>query len=278
MICLKALGGLDLDFGNLGRVASSLRPRVLALLALLLGSGAAAISRDKVLAYLWPDSDTEHARNSLKQALYTLRHCLGRAIVQSCCGGLRLDRSLIACDVWEFEAAIADGRLDAAAELYRGPFLDGVHVSGLAEFERWVEDERQRIDHEFGLVLQRLASQAAQNERWDAAVEWSRRLTWRDPLSSVNTLRLMQALVRAGDPTKALEHFRWYARRVSVELGSPPAEEVLRLAAEIRQGLNERVEPLAPGAARFGAKLSSKLLGRRVVQALAGTTATSLFS
>jgi DNA-binding SARP family transcriptional activator len=251
---------------------------VLALLALLLGSGAAAISRDKVLAYLWPDSDTEHARNSLKQALYTLRHCLGRAIVQSCCGGLRLDRSLIACDVWEFDAAIADGRIDTAAELYRGPFLDGVHVSGLAEFERWVEDERQRIDHEFGLVLQRLASQAAQNERWDAAVEWSRRLTWRDPLSSVNTLRLMQALVTAGDPTKALEHFRWYARRVSVELGSPPAEEVLRLAAEIRQGLNERVEPLAPGAARFGAKLSSKLLGRRVVQALAGTTATSLFS
>jgi len=103
MICLRALGCLDLDLGNADGAASSLRPRVLALLALLLGSRAAAISRDKVVAYLWPDSDTEHARNSLKQALFTLRHCLGRAIVQSCCGGLRLDHALVACDVWEFE-------------------------------------------------------------------------------------------------------------------------------------------------------------------------------
>jgi DNA-binding SARP family transcriptional activator len=248
MIRLQALGGLDLDVGNAGRFAPSLRPRVLALLALLLGAGTRAISRDKVLAYLWPNSDSDHARNSLKQALFTIRHHLGPSIVQSCCGGLRLDRSLVACDVWEFEQAICAARLDAAAALYRGPFLDGVHVSGLDEFERWVEDQRQRLDHCFGMVLRRLACDATGQGRWEAAVEWSRRLTWRDPLSSVDALRLMRALIAAGDPTGALEHSRRYTGRVSAELGTPPAEELVRLAGEVRRRLSGPAEFQTPGA------------------------------
>jgi DNA-binding SARP family transcriptional activator len=242
MIRLQALGGLDLDLGNAGRGAPQLRPRVLALLALLLGTRSRAISRDKVLAYLWPDSDTDHARNSLKQALFALRHRLGRSIVHPWCGGLRLDPSMVGCDVWEFEEAISSHRLEAAAELYRGPFLDGVHVSGLAEFEHWVEDERQRLDQQFGLVLQRLACHAHAEGRFDAAVEWSRRLARRDPLSSAEAVRLMRALVAAGDPTGALDHFRRYARCVSAELGSPPADELVRLAGEIRRGLTGATE------------------------------------
>ena len=248
MIRLQAFGGLNLDVGHVGVVAPSVRPRVLALVALLLGPRAGALSRDKVLAYLWPDSDTDHARNSLKQALFTLRQCLGRAIVQSCCGGIRLDRSLVHCDVWEFEEAICAGRLEHAAELYRGPFLDGIYVSGLAEFERWVDDERQCLDSQFGLALQRLACKARAEGRLDDAVEWSRRLALREPLSSAAALRLMRALVAAGDPTAALDHFRRYARRVGADLGSPPADELVRLAGEIRRDLAGPAESPPLGA------------------------------
>jgi DNA-binding SARP family transcriptional activator len=258
MIRLQAFGGLNLDVGHVGVVVPSVRPRVLALLALLLGPRAGALSRDKVLAYLWPDSDIDHARNSLKQALFTLRQCLGRAIVQPCYGGIRLDRSLVHCDVWEFEEAICAGRLERAAELYRGPFLDGIYVSGLAEFERWVDDERQRMDQQFGLVLQRLACQARAEGRLDDAVEWSRRLALREPLSSAAALRLMRALVAAGDPTAALDHFRRYARRIGAELGSPPADELVRLASEIRRDLAGPAEsppfgspPVRPDQARL---------------------------
>jgi DNA-binding SARP family transcriptional activator len=242
MIRLQAFGGMDLDVGHVEVVALSLRPRVLALLALLLGCRAGALGRDKVLAYLWPGSDTDHARNSLKQALFTLRQSLGRAIVRSCCGGITLDRSLVYCDVWDFEEAICAGRLEHAAELYRGPFLDGIYVSGLAEFERWVDDERQRLNQQVGLVLHRLACHARAEGRLDDAVEWSRRLALREPLSSPVALRLMRAHVAAGDPTGALDYFRRYARRIGAELGSPPADELVRLAGEIRRDLGGPAE------------------------------------
>jgi DNA-binding SARP family transcriptional activator len=267
MIRLHALGGLDVVLSHAGSAAPTLRPRVLALLSLLLGTGARTVTRDKVLAYLWPDSDTNHARNSLKQALFTLRHCLGPAIVQSWCGGLRLDRNLVWCDAWVFEEAICAGRLESAAELYRGPFLDGVHISGLAEFERWVEAERRRLDQQFGLVLQRLVCHAGTDGRLDEAVEWSRRLAWRDPLSSADALRLMRALVAAGDPTGALDHFRCHARRVGSELGSPPGEELTQLAEEIRRGLTVPAEKQPLGSPPVQARAVRKdqfRLARRI--------------
>jgi hypothetical protein len=47
------------------------------------------ISRDKLLAYLWPDSDSVHARNSLKQALFSLRHALDCRLLISSSGFFR---------------------------------------------------------------------------------------------------------------------------------------------------------------------------------------------
>jgi hypothetical protein len=55
----------------------------LALLALVAGHGDQGVSRDKLLAYLWPESDEARARNSLKQVLFGLvgnwaTHCSSR--------------------------------------------------------------------------------------------------------------------------------------------------------------------------------------------------------
>jgi DNA-binding SARP family transcriptional activator len=76
---LRTFGGLGVesDNGSLGGAATQRKP--LALLALLAATGERPISRDKLLAYLWPESDPEHARNALRQCLYALRRDLKAA-------------------------------------------------------------------------------------------------------------------------------------------------------------------------------------------------------
>ena len=59
-----------------GRAAQRHRLAMLALLALAPGQ---RLSRDKLIALLWPESDTERARNSLSQALRFLRRYLGES-------------------------------------------------------------------------------------------------------------------------------------------------------------------------------------------------------
>lgn len=250
MIGLRTFGGFDVDLDGAPSGTHCLRPRVMALLALLVGHGSRGISRDKVLGYLWPESDTEHARNSLKQALFSLRHAFDHPLVLWSPGFLRLNPQLVEADLWSFQSARERGEELTAVSLYHGPFLDGFYVSGLAEFERWAELERGRLAAAYADALKALATRAEASADWSAAVVWWRRATESEPYSTPAVLGLMHALVSAGDPTAAVEHARRHAARVHEELGCPVADEVVSF---VRRLVTRRsaATGLSPGAAEL---------------------------
>ncbi|HEX7939263.1 MAG TPA: hypothetical protein VF483_09755, partial [Gemmatimonadaceae bacterium] len=115
------------------------------------------MSRDKLIGYLWPDRDTEHARNLLKTAVHELRKTLGEDVIRSTGDQLSLNTSLLTCDVVDFEAAVAAKDYEKAAALYRGPFLDGFFLKGAHEFELWVDAQRAKLATMRGRVSRELA-------------------------------------------------------------------------------------------------------------------------
>jgi len=246
MLCLKTLGGLRVERTDAPLPSNRPRRRLAALLALIAGHDPPGISRDKLLAYLWPESDTGAARNSLKQALCSLRQSLGNPLVNCAGGVLRLDPNLIETDLWQFETALGRGDEAAAVEVYRGPFLDGFTVSGLNEFERWMVAERERLARRYGDALRTLAQRAEINRDTLAASIWWRRLTVAEPLCSTAALGLMRALAAAGDPTSAREHARVHAAYVRAELGGPVAEAVVVFANQLRDDPIPGEPPVAP--------------------------------
>jgi hypothetical protein len=118
------LGGLSIENSGSKDAAANRRP--LALLALLAVNGSRGLSRDKVVALLWPESDAEHGRNSLSQVLSVLRRELAADDPVLGTVELRINTDVLACDVMEFEERIVANDLDAATRLYTGSFLDGV--------------------------------------------------------------------------------------------------------------------------------------------------------
>src|SRR5688572_10057913 len=137
MLRLLTFGGLALARDD-GSPAPRLRPQRLAILAVLAAAGERGVSRQRMSGLLWADADEEHARHSLRQALYALRQELGTEVVKSD-GVLSLDRAALSSDVGDFRAALAAGDRAGAAALARGAFLDGFSFSGAPEFERWVD-------------------------------------------------------------------------------------------------------------------------------------------
>src|SRR5919202_751236 len=95
---LITLGGLTIEGDGISCAATAHR-RPLAILALLAAAGELGLSRDKVLAYLWPESNIERARNSLKQAVRTLRQALRRDPILSRGGGLQLEPAPLTTDL-----------------------------------------------------------------------------------------------------------------------------------------------------------------------------------
>lgn len=236
MLRLLTLGGLSLvDDGIAVSGAASQRSR-LALLAVLAAAGAAGITRDKVLAILWPESDDERARHALKQGVYALRRDLGNENAIAGTATLSLDPTIVASDIREFDDAMARGDDAAACGLYAGPFLDGVFIKAAPEFDQWAATERARLERAHVDAIGRLALAFEMAGDAPAAVHWWRRAAAAEPLSGRVALSLMRALADSGDTSTAIQHARVHDAMVRGELDTPADDAVLTLAEQLRNG------------------------------------------
>jgi DNA-binding SARP family transcriptional activator len=158
MFYLKLFGSpsLERDDGAplTGRAAQRHRVALLALLAL---APAQRLSRDKLIAYLWPESDSERGRNLLNVSTYVLRAAMGESALLSSGDDLRLNADVIQVDVAEFEAALERADHARVVALYRSRFLDGFFLSEAPEFEQWAERERERLARGYERALEELA-------------------------------------------------------------------------------------------------------------------------
>lgn len=246
MFRLVTFGGLSLVDRDGSPVPT---PRLrLGLLALLASAGSRGLTRDKVVAYLWPESPAENARHALEQLLYSLRRQAPKDLLVGA-DPLRLNPAVVATDVTEFEKAIAEGRLADAVALYRGPFLDGFFLSDSPEFETWAESERAELAREHARALYQLAKAAGSSGHHTVEIECWRKLSAVDPLSERGATGLARALASAGDWSGALQHSKAYDALVRRELG----EERAQLTALVERLRAEKAapSPIAAGASRY---------------------------
>jgi DNA-binding SARP family transcriptional activator/TolB-like protein len=228
---LRTFGGLEIEDEAGKPVAPPGRRHALALLALLAGSNQDGLSRDRLIAYLWPESDDARGRNSLKQAAFALRKVLGPDIIANGAASLRLNPDVISVDTWAFAEAVARSEFPKAADLYRGPFLDGFYLAGSASFEHWVEEERERLASQHRALLEKLAVRATKANRPRESARWWRRLAHAEPLDARYATELVKALDAAGDRAGAEAHSRLYAGLVREELGADPDPAVKEVLA-----------------------------------------------
>jgi DNA-binding SARP family transcriptional activator len=235
MLELRTFGGLSVAGHVTPPTGATTSRRQLALLVLLAASGERGLSRDKALAYLWPEGESERARHALNQTLYALRRTLGEDAVTSGGAELRLNPNVMIADVADFEAALRRGDRARAAALYTGPFLDGFFLDDAPEFERWTESERSRLAQRLSGAMQSLATEASARGDHQAAAEWWRRLAAAEPLNSRVALSLMTALVESGDRGGALRHARAHTSLLREELDVAPDPAIAALARQLRE-------------------------------------------
>jgi len=162
--------------------------------------------RDQVVSLFWPDLDQEHARGALSQALRYLRRALvEEVIITQGEEEIGVNRDLLGCDATAFTALCGSEHLEAALELYKGPFLDGFFVTDAArEFEQWMLEERARYRTQATQVALRLAETAEQAANLKQAVDWARRAAAISPGEEVVAARLIRLLDEGGDRAGAL--------------------------------------------------------------------------
>ena len=230
---LITFGGLSVKNGTLINGVANPRSR-LAILAVLAVAGDRGVRREKLSALFWPESNEERARNALRQALFIIRRDIGANDITIGVTDLRLNPAVLQADVVEFDDAIRSGRFEDAATLYGGSFLDGVYLREAPEFERWVEEQRQRLAAEYGRALEKAATAATERGDARSAIAWWERRVALDPLSGRVASAYMEALVQGDEREQAIRHAATHARLVQSELESDPDSGVLDLAKRLR--------------------------------------------
>lgn len=236
MLRLTTFGGLALSRDGVALTGAAAQRSRLSLLALLATAGPTGFSRDKLLLYLWPESDEERARHALKQAVYSLRRELGADEVIVGTASLSLNPVIITSDAREFETAVASGDLATAVSLYTGPFLDGFHLKDSTEFERWSAEHRSRFADMWRKAVETLAGTHLSRGEYREAAGCFRRLVNAEPLSGPHTAELMRALAESGDVGAALQQFKIHETLLREELDASPEPAVAQLAEQLRSG------------------------------------------
>ena len=220
--------------GPLGGCAA--QRQALALLTLVAAAGDRGLSRDKIIALLWPETDARRSGHRLSQLLHALRRSLGEDSLTAAAGEIRLNPHRITSDVAEFKAARLRGELERAVACYSGSFMDGFFLSDSPEFERWVESERTALARAYGESLETLAIDAESRGERSIASKWWSLLADHEPLSSRVIMRLMSALAAHGDRAGALQHAQRYEVSVGRDLEASPNPAVIALADRLRRG------------------------------------------
>ena len=154
--------------------------------------------------------------------------------MQSTGDDLRLNPSRLTCDLWEFDAALGRDDPEAAVAIYRGPFLNGFHLSDAEEFEHWADGERSRLARRYNQALEQLAEREMKTGNPLRAAEWWSRLATEDPYNSRIAVRYMQALEAAGDRAGALRHASVHSELLRTDLDAAPEREVVAFAERLR--------------------------------------------
>lgn len=233
MIRFQTLGTLEVTMDGAAAPSELNWKKNIALLLYLARAPRRRCTREQLIGLLWPDKADEAARQSVREAIRTLRQYVGEGLTAT--GDvIELADDAVELDTDQLERLVKQRDWAHTTPLINGDFLEGFKIPDASGFEDWLTVERS---HWHGLSMDALLRHA--EERLDAGDE----LGADDPLIkarkidpfSQRALRLhMRRRAATGDRSGAvelLEQFLKDARRdgeVTVEPETQVMVERLR--------------------------------------------------
>ncbi|HEY3475497.1 MAG TPA: BTAD domain-containing putative transcriptional regulator [Anaerolineales bacterium] len=225
-------------------------------------------TREQVAGIFWGDSSSQIARKNLRNTLWRLSQAFQSAggaledlvtVQEDCITFTGMEEYRV--DIDEVEAAARCSidhlseeltpeqvaMLEAAVDLYKGEFLEGV-------YEDWCLYERERLRLAFLNILIKLEDYHSHKGNYARSLDYGKRILLLDPTREKIHRQIMMTHWLAGDREAALLQYHSCAKILNTELGLQPGPETQHLYETILRG--------SPSPARRANKLMEDVNSR----------------
>jgi DNA-binding SARP family transcriptional activator len=222
---------------NIGSVAGSkAQKKPLELVRAMAAFGGRDVGIAKLTQALWPDTDGDKARITLRSTLLRLRRLIGEEAIVQNGNYLSLNSQFCWLDIWALEQ-LSDqrgsdltphARAERLFKLYHGAFLPN-------DDEPWLINQRERLRSKaLRLIIGSGAELEAQDQAAAAIAVYQKGLEI-DPLAEDIYRKLMQCYYRLGRPAEALALYQRCRAALSRSLQMEPSAETTSLFRDIQQ-------------------------------------------
>ena len=222
--------------GELIEDGTKRQKKVLELLQALVACGEYGVGETALSEALWPDSEADAARNSLKTAVHRLRQLLGLTdAVRIRDGTVSLNEACCWVDAWEVrkllmtdaEPGTRRKRLRAGVALYKGQLFD-------AQEGIWLQAARQELQKLVRDAVRELGRYSERMEDWGLAIELYEKGLAVDEVAEELYRRLMVCHEQLGHHADAIITYERCRQCLDERLGVGPSNVTQALANEIR--------------------------------------------
>lgn len=245
MLTINMLGKGAIFFDN-ECISEKLSSKLVALVCLLVLNRNRDMSKEKIISYLWPDSDDEAAKSNLRFNLWTIR----KIIPQSGNGEDFIISGKDYCRINEKYPYICDkvlldsckvSQIDKIEELlklkdlFRGDFLEGLYLKNCSEFNEMILFERVVCQNRQVEILKKLISLYEAQERYEEELQILNEVAAIEPYNEEVAGRAIRIYMKAGNRTAAINYYKNFEIVLRRNLDTSPNDELKLLYRELME-------------------------------------------
>ncbi len=247
MLELFYLGNLKIVYQ--GRdITAQLGRKACALISLLMESGEKGLSREKIIAYLWPDSKDEAARYNLRYNLWEIKKIIredtaGNLFLLSDHMTCRINQAYrYTCDFQEAETFLRKKQYTMAEllhyrSLFSGEFYEGAYFKGCEELNNLILSRRIEFEKRKVQVMEAMAELLAKEENYQGQIEVLQEILQIEPYNEEAAGLVMDAYCRIGKRAEAVSFFRTFSNTLAFSINIAPGEALTEKYRQIQDGV-----------------------------------------
>jgi DNA-binding SARP family transcriptional activator len=216
MLNLRFLGKSKIEY-NGKNIEDQLGNKAIALICLLVLNERRYLSREKIIGYLWPDSNTDAAKYNLRYNLWLIKKNILEdknnnsflKVDTECCGiNSKYEFKCDIIEIMKFKPSCQDSveSILKLKKLFRGDLLEGYYFNKCDEFNDLIIYERINFEQRKVKILNRLVEVYENDKRYEDCIEVLNEILEIEPYDEKTVLKLMDIYQKSGKRAVAINY------------------------------------------------------------------------